>query len=101
MNIMKKNLFQLFFVATLFAAACNNSADAPATTEQQSEMASSETAKYTPEMVVNKTDFTCGMPTSAGISDTCHYEGKAYGFCSSECKAEFQKNPAAALAAAQ
>ena len=84
---MKKNLFQLFFVATLFAAACNSSAD--------------ETAKYTAEMVVNKTDFTCGMPTSAGISDTCHYEGKAYGFCSSECKAEFQKNPAAALAAAQ
>ena len=49
--------------------------------------------RYTPEMVVNKTDFTCGMPTSAGIKDTAHYKGNAYGFCSPECKAEFQVDP--------
>jgi YHS domain-containing protein len=49
--------------------------------------------KYTPDMVVNEKDYTCGMPTSAGISDTCHYQGKAYGFCSAECMAEFKKNP--------
>jgi YHS domain-containing protein len=41
------------------------------------------------------------MPTSAGISDTCHYEGKAYGFCSAECKAEFQKDPAKFIASNQ
>ena len=29
----------------------------------------------------------------AGISDTCHVDGKAYGFCSPECKAEFLKDP--------
>jgi YHS domain-containing protein len=44
-------------------------------------------------MVVNKEDFTCGMPVSAGISDTCHVDGKAYGFCSAECKDEFLKDP--------
>jgi YHS domain-containing protein len=49
-------------------------------------------------MVVNEKDYTCGMPVTAGISDTCHYEGKAYGFCSSECMAEFKKDPAAAIA---
>jgi YHS domain-containing protein len=52
-------------------------------------------------MVVNTTDFACGMPVSAGISDTCHYEDKAYGFCSAECKAEFQKEPAKYLASKQ
>lgn len=52
-----------------------------------------EASLYTPEMVVNKEDFTCGMPVSAGISDTCHVDGKAYGFCSVECKDEFLKNP--------
>ena len=45
--------------------------------------------KYTPEMVVNKHDMTCGMPVTAGISDTCHFNGNAYGFCSPECKTEF------------
>jgi YHS domain-containing protein len=52
-------------------------------------------------MVVNTTDFACGMPVSAGISDTAQFEGKAYGFCSAECKAEFQKEPAKYLAAKQ
>jgi YHS domain-containing protein len=100
-SIMKKNLVKLLFAATLFTAACNNASETPAPAEAQTEMAVPEATKYTPEMVVNKKDYTCGMPTTAGISDTCHYEGNAYGFCSAECKAEFQKDPAAALAAAQ
>lgn len=99
--IMKKNLQHAFFIASLLIISCNNPAEQAPPAEEKMEMASPEKPAYTPEMVVNKTDFTCGMPTSAGISDTCHYEGKAYGFCSAECKAEFQKNPAAALAAAQ
>lgn len=45
-----------------------------------------------------KKDLVCGMPTSAGISDTLHYSDKVYGFCSKECKDEFVKNPAAYLA---
>lgn len=44
-------------------------------------------------------DFICGMPTSAGVSDTAHYKEKVYGFCSKECKDEFLKNPASYIAA--
>jgi YHS domain-containing protein len=98
---MKKSLIAFLFGTAVFAIACNNASEKDAPAAEKTEMAGPEKPLYTPEMVVNKTDFTCGMPTSAGISDTCHYEGKAYGFCSAECKAEFQKNPAAALAAAQ
>ena len=32
-----------------------------------------------------KKDLVCGMPTSAGITDTAHYKGKVYGFCAKEC----------------
>lgn len=46
-----------------------------------------------------KKDLVCGMPTSAGVSDTMHYKEKVYGFCSKECKDEFIKNPTAYLVA--
>ena len=44
-------------------------------------------------MVDNKKDPNCGMPVTAGIKDTVHYNGKVYGFCSDECKQAFLKNP--------
>lgn len=46
-------------------------------------------------------DLVCGMPLSAGVNDTCHYEGKVYGFCAKECKEEFLKDPAGYLSAAK
>jgi YHS domain-containing protein len=49
--------------------------------------------KYTAAMVDNQKDPNCGMPVTAGIEDTVHYNGKAFGFCSEECKAAFLKNP--------
>ncbi|MCK9402048.1 MAG: YHS domain-containing protein [Chitinophagaceae bacterium] len=52
-------------------------------------------------LVDNKKDPTCGMPTTAGISDTAHYKDHVLGFCSKECKDEFLKNPDAAIAAAE
>ena len=61
-------------------------------------MATADTLKFSPSMVVNTKDYACGMPVSAGISDTCHFEGKAYGFCSTECKNEFLKDPKKYLA---
>ena len=56
---------------------------------------------YDLSLVDNKKDPTCGMPTTAGISDTAHYENKVLGFCSTECKAEFLKNPKANIASAE
>ncbi|MGG9964776.1 YHS domain-containing protein [Ferruginibacter sp. SUN106] len=44
-------------------------------------------------------DLSCGMPISAGVSDTATYKGKLYGFCSAECKEDFLKNAEALLKA--
>ncbi len=52
-------------------------------------------------LVDNKKDPSCGMPVTAGISDTAHYKDKVLGFCSKECKESFQKNPEAMIAAAE
>lgn len=41
----------------------------------------------------NTTDFACGMKVQADYTDTCHYQGKVYAFCSASCKEEFQANP--------
>ena len=82
---MKK--IMLAFVIISFCA-CNESKPVETKTEMPIEQ-----AKYTPEMVVNKNDYACGMPVTAGINDTSHIDGKAYGFCSSECKNEFLKDP--------
>lgn len=37
----------------------------------------------------SKRDTICGMPISAGLSDTVILNGKVYGFCAKECKDEF------------
>ncbi|HNR20264.1 MAG: YHS domain-containing protein [Bacteroidetes bacterium] len=39
-------------------------------------------------------DFICGMTVVAGECDTTMYDGKIYGFCSPDCKVEFNTNPA-------
>jgi YHS domain-containing protein len=88
----------------LLAVACNNaSQDHDHKTEaagHEGHMNTEQAAspKFTADMVDNKKDFACGMPVTAGISDTLHYEGKVYGFCSKECKDEFMKDPKGYLA---
>jgi YHS domain-containing protein len=37
-----------------------------------------------------QTDTTCHMPLTAGVTDTLHYKGKIYGFCSAACKHAFE-----------
>ena len=41
----------------------------------------------------NETDFICNMKVQADYTDTCHYKGKIYAFCSKSCKEEFQVDP--------
>ena len=96
---MKNTIIPVLLVIILLS--CSNNKQDTATENKPAETASSmeSNSHFKPEMVVNTTDFACGMPVSAGISDTCHYEDKAYGFCSAECKAEFQQEPAKYLAA--
>ncbi len=94
-----KKLFSIVAFAVI-ATACNeNNAEGQSVKQDTStSMTQTQTLHITTDMVVNKKDFACGMPTSAGITDTCHYQDKAYGFCSPECKAEFQNNPEKFLA---
>ncbi|HEX3025020.1 MAG TPA: hypothetical protein VHP12_07395 [Chitinophagaceae bacterium] len=85
----------IFFTSILFIA-CNNNTQKENTVDKKDSttMSSSKTdsVKYTALMVENAKDPTCGMPVGAGIEDTLHYNDKAIGFCSKECKNEFVKN---------
>jgi YHS domain-containing protein len=75
-----------------FVYSCNQQ---PQITNTPSEMRQHDSAekKFTASMVDNRKDPNCGMPVTAGIEDTVHYNGKVYGFCSDECKQAFLKNP--------
>ena len=104
-NMKRINLFAAGLLL-LMMASCNetpepkvdNKALAPAkhgTLMDHHSSADSVIRKFSPDMVANKRDFICGMPVTAGIADTAHYDGKVYGFCATECKAEFLQNPKA------
>ena len=84
----------LMMALTITTGACNQK---PASGTSDPAMHSSDSAKtkFTAAMVDNKKDPSCGMPVTAGILDTAHYNGKVYGFCSDECKQAFLKDPAA------
>lgn len=87
---------------SIFLMACgNDSATATATTDSSTTAAVDSTISYDISLVDNKKDPTCGMPVTAGISDTAHYENKVLGFCSAGCKEAFLKNPKANIGAAE
>lgn len=90
--------------ANLLLTACGNQKTAtPTAQDSAAAMAIDSMAVKTFDvsLVDNKKDPTCGMPVSAGISDTAHYDNHVIGFCSSECKADFLKNPTASIAGAE
>jgi YHS domain-containing protein len=98
-TIFKTLAFAL--VIGFFAVACGSGdtkTEAPVT--DSTAMQKDTTHLFEHLLVNNKKDPTCGMPVTAGISDTAHYKELVLGFCSKECKEEFQKNPEANLAAA-
>ena len=76
--------------------ACNQKAAAP---KAEDKMAESKSIKIKLSDLATPKDLNCEMKLEEGaIADTATYQGKIYGFCSSECKAEFLKNPEAQLA---
>lgn len=87
----------------LALAACGNESsptDKPDGPEQKpvppevmGSSASSHGLTIAPELLASKKDLVCGMPVSAGITDTTSIDGKLYGFCAPECKDAFVKNP--------
>ena len=88
---------------SIFLMACGNGpAKATATMDSTSNAAAEDSViSYDISLVANKKDPTCGMPVTAGISDTAHYDNKVLGFCSAGCKEAFLKNPKANIAAAE
>lgn len=98
-----KHRFAQLIVTAVVIASCNNTkapkqevADTTAQTNMEAAAAS-----FPVSMVNNKKDPTCGMPVTAGVSDTAHYKDKVIGFCSSGCKDEFKLAPEANIAAAE
>ena len=102
-----KQVFALFLISSgLLLSACggNNTQETEAAkidSATNNTSAAPVEKTYDVALVDNKKDPSCGMPTTAGISDTAHYENKVLGFCSTECKNEFLKNPKAGIAAAE
>lgn len=96
---MKKIIFSCATALFLFSCAEKNTKKE--VTEPMQEAAASAADKNIYKDVVfdSKKDLACGMPVTAGVSDTAHYDNKVYGFCSPECKAEFEKNPAGLISA--
>ena len=88
---------KIFLISLLFTACSqhtnNDNAVTKARAEEQKEQMAMPKNKYVGvEFAVNK-DLSCGMPLSAGVEDTAHYNGKIYGFCSTECKDSFLMAP--------
>lgn len=90
----KTILAAIVAAALLFScAAKNEKQEATEPMHNHSSSAATEKNLYKNVAFDSKKDFVCGMPVSAGVSDTAHYKNKVYGFCSAECKAEFVKSP--------
>jgi YHS domain-containing protein len=104
---IKTSLGLMAICGSIFLMACGgNSATSTETTTTSMDstvtVASEDSVtSYDISLVDNKKDPTCGMPVTAGISDTAHYDNKVLGFCSAGCKEEFLKNPKANIAAAE
>jgi YHS domain-containing protein len=88
-------LFVCLILLTCISFACNQGPKKELSSPAFPASGGTDSAKqkFTVAMVDNKKDPSCGMPVSAGIADTVHYNGKVYGFCSDECKQIFLKNP--------
>ncbi len=100
---IKLRFTQLLIITTIFSSCNNQKAPEQPTVDTTSQVTSMEATEtsFPVSMVNNKKDPTCGMPVTAGISDTAHYKDKVIGFCSAECKDEFKKAPEANIAAAE
>lgn len=102
---MKTKIYKMTgLVVILFTIlfSCKSGISDTNKTANDSITVSKDTSNIFEHMLVdNRKDPSCGMPVTAGISDTAHYKGKVLGFCSKECKEDFQKNPEVLTAAAE
>ena len=105
MLLPMKRFGLLVFPALLIIAGCGNTSDpANKLPEPQEKPVPAEVMTPDPNKIAvpaerlgSDKDLVCLMPVSLGISDTVTYDGKLYGFCASQCKEAFVKNPKAYL----
>jgi YHS domain-containing protein len=97
--------FKILLISIAFFTACNSDSSkektptpAPAATAI---MPADSTKTYDQALVDNKKDPSCGMPVTAGVSDTLHFKNKVLGFCSTECKESFLKDAEKSFAAVE
>ena len=100
---MKSTIISAFSTAILcFVLSCSNTPkEAPKYVSPAIQSKDNTHVKFSAKDVDNKMDPSCMMPLTAGIGDTLHYGGYVLGFCSTECKNEFFKDPKGNLALAQ
>ena len=77
----------------LVLAACHRSSSSNAPAPAAVAPMQDTSSHFTAAMVDSKSDPVCGMPSTAGMQDTIHYQGKVIGFCSDECRNQFLKDP--------
>lgn len=74
------------------APATTSTARQPATASQPNAAPAAKSQPATAGFA-NDIDYICGMKVMPDYTDTCHYQGKVYGFCSEYCKDKFVANP--------
>ena len=93
---MNKAMFYALLVLGLTFASCNTKKATPA---DENISAPPKAINIKLSELATKKDLNCDMDLIQGaIGDTALYQGKIYGFCSVECKADFLKDPEAHLA---
>lgn len=88
-NLFMKSLIVLTcIIGSVIGAGCNSAGNKQ--TQFDSLPADTIPKKdYANVVFATKKDTTCGMPLTAGIGDTLHWNNKVYGFCSTKCKDVF------------
>ena len=76
---MKTDLFCLL-LCIVMTTACNQ--QNKSTIQETASASHGKKEAYKGVKFDNSNDLVCGMPPTAGIGDTAHYNRKVYGFCS-------------------
>lgn len=87
------------FAAALLLASCAGNESSHS--HDHSSSSPSKKEQFKDVVFANQKDYICGMPITAGVADTAQYNGQSYGFCATECKGEFLKNPEQYIAGKQ
>ena len=109
---MKRIIGTTLVLSAMLMASCgnqqasnNDAVEKNSTNEIAMKEEASAEKSYPVALVNNKKDPSCGMPVTAGISDTLHYKEYVLGFCAEGCKDEAKqallKNPKAVLDSAK